>query len=74
MDLAGQELLKFLDLESLLMTLGEHGMKLFEKGKKPVTIATQAREVFDVSGAGDTVISVFTLALTAKATKNKPRN
>lgn len=44
-------------------------MSLFEEGRKPrVThIATQAREVFDVSGAGDTVISTLTLALAAGA-------
>ncbi len=66
-DLAGQALLKFLNLECLLITLGEQGMRLFEKGKKPFHIPTRAREVFDVTGAGDTVISVFTLALTASA-------
>ena len=66
---AGQRLLKYLELESLLITLGERGMRLFEKGKKPFAIKTQAKEVLDVSGAGDTVISVFTLALTAGATK-----
>lgn len=70
-DLAGQKLLKFLSLESLLVTLGDQGMRLFEKGKKPVHINTRAREVFDVTGAGDTVISVFTLALTAGATKHE---
>ena len=70
-DLAGQELLKYLDLESLLITLGEHGMRLFEKGKKPFSIKTKAKEVFDVTGAGDTVISVFTLSLTAGATKQQ---
>ena len=70
-DLAGMQLLKFLNLESLLITLGDQGMRLFEKGKKPVHINTRAREVFDVTGAGDTVISVFTLALTAGATKHE---
>ena len=44
-------------------------MSLFEKGhKKPTTIKATAREVYDVTGAGDTVISVLTLALAAKAT------
>ncbi len=70
-NLAGQELLKYLELESLLITLGEHGMRLFEKGKKPFTIKTKAKEVFDVTGAGDTVISIFTLSLTAGATKQQ---
>ncbi|MFA5059811.1 MAG: D-glycero-beta-D-manno-heptose-7-phosphate kinase [Candidatus Omnitrophota bacterium] len=68
-DLAGLELLKFLNLQSLLITLGEQGMRIFERGKKPVHINTKAREVFDVTGAGDTVISVFTLSLTAGASK-----
>jgi D-beta-D-heptose 7-phosphate kinase/D-beta-D-heptose 1-phosphate adenosyltransferase len=69
--LAGRELVKFLDVDSLLITMGERGMRLFEKEKKPVVIKTVAREVFDVSGAGDTVISVFTLALAARASTRK---
>ncbi len=68
-DLAGQALLKFLNLECLLITLGEQGMRLFERGKKAVHINTRAQEVFDVTGAGDTVISVFTLSLTTGASK-----
>ncbi len=70
-NLAGQELLKYLELECLLLTLGEKGMKLFERGKRPVDIHGKAQEVFDVSGAGDTVAAVFTLALTAGATKQE---
>ena len=66
---AGEQLLKFLRLESLVITLGEHGMCLFEDGKKPVHIHTRAKEVFDVTGAGDTVISVFTLSLATGASK-----
>jgi len=66
---AGKVFLEYLDIESILITLGEQGMYLFESGQKPFPIATQAREVFDVSGAGDTVISVFTLALAAGASK-----
>lgn len=66
---AGEQLLKFLKLESLLITLGEEGMYVFEKGKKPSHIHTRAQEVFDVTGAGDTVIAVFTLALSAGASK-----
>lgn len=52
-----------------MITLGEQGMYIFEKGKKPVQIHTRAQEVFDVTGAGDTVIAVFTLALSTGATK-----
>jgi D-beta-D-heptose 7-phosphate kinase/D-beta-D-heptose 1-phosphate adenosyltransferase len=69
-DRAGKALLDYLKLESLLLTLGEHGMRLFEKGKKAVVIKTKAKDVYDVTGAGDTVISVFTLALTAGASKH----
>jgi D-beta-D-heptose 7-phosphate kinase/D-beta-D-heptose 1-phosphate adenosyltransferase len=49
------------------ITLGEHGMILFERDRNPHHIPTVAREVFDVSGAGDTAIALFTLALTAGA-------
>jgi D-glycero-beta-D-manno-heptose-7-phosphate kinase len=68
-DKAGKAILEHLKLESLLITLGEHGMCLFEAGKKPLHIPTVAQEVFDVSGAGDTVIATFTLALAAGAAK-----
>jgi len=68
---AGEALLKFLGLESLLITLGERGMRLFEKGRKPVHIDTRAQDVFDVTGAGDTVISVFTLSLISGANKHQ---
>jgi D-beta-D-heptose 7-phosphate kinase/D-beta-D-heptose 1-phosphate adenosyltransferase len=70
-NLAGKKLLNYLALEALLITLGEHGMRLFEKGKTPVTIKTVAREVYDVTGAGDAVISAFTLSLAAGATKRQ---
>jgi D-beta-D-heptose 7-phosphate kinase/D-beta-D-heptose 1-phosphate adenosyltransferase len=64
---AGNELLRRLKSESVLITRGEQGMSLFEKGKKPVHIPTFAREVFDVTGAGDTVIAVLSMALAAGA-------
>ncbi len=51
----------------LLITLGELGMLLCQHGQKPFHIPTVAREVFDVSGAGDTVIATFTLAIAAGA-------
>jgi len=66
-NLAAGEILKYLDLESLLVTLGEQGMRLFEKGGRITHIPTVAQEVFDVSGAGDTVIATFTLALSCGA-------
>ena len=63
----GRILLDRWDAGNLLITLGEHGMLLFERGAAPHHIPTRAREVFDVSGAGDTAISLFTLALAAGA-------
>lgn len=51
----------------LLITLGELGMLLCRRGEKPHHIPTVAQEVFDVSGAGDTVIATFTLAIAAGA-------
>lgn len=64
----GSILLKKWDLGGLLVTLGEHGMILFEKGAAPFHTPTKAREVFDVSGAGDTAIALYTLAICAGAT------
>ncbi|HEV2455819.1 MAG TPA: D-glycero-beta-D-manno-heptose-7-phosphate kinase [Verrucomicrobiae bacterium] len=51
----------------LLITLGELGMLLCQRGCKPFHIPTVAQEVFDVSGAGDTVIATFSLAIAAGA-------
>lgn len=65
---AGDKLLKKTNCESVLITRGENGMALFQKGKPLVTIPTIAQDVFDVSGAGDTVISAYTLARASKAT------
>lgn len=58
---AGKKLLSWLQLECVLITLGERGMCLFDKDGTITRIPTMAQEVFDVSGAGDTVISTFTL-------------
>ncbi|NCW26724.1 MAG: D-glycero-beta-D-manno-heptose-7-phosphate kinase [Verrucomicrobia bacterium] len=60
---AGEELLVRWSCRYLLLTLGEHGMLLFQPGEKPYPIASRAREVYDVSGAGDTVISVLAAGL-----------
>jgi D-glycero-beta-D-manno-heptose-7-phosphate kinase len=65
---AGKELLQKWAAQYLLVTLGEHGVMFFEKGKRPHHIPTKARDVFDVSGAGDTAIAMFTLALVCNAT------
>src|SRR5437588_1021187 len=65
---AGKTLLQKWGVQYLLVTLGEHGGMFFEKGKRPHHITTKARDVFDVSGAGDTAIAMFTLALVCNAT------
>jgi D-glycero-beta-D-manno-heptose-7-phosphate kinase len=65
---AGEAILRKWRPRMLLSTLGEQGMCLFQRGAPPVHIPTVAREVFDVSGAGDTVIAAFTLALASGAT------
>jgi D-beta-D-heptose 7-phosphate kinase/D-beta-D-heptose 1-phosphate adenosyltransferase len=65
---AGARLLSAWDTEMLLITLGEQGMMLLERNKTPHHIPTKARQVFDVSGAGDTAIALFTLALCCGAT------
>lgn len=61
----GLPLLRKYQLGALLITRGEHGMTLLREGDEPVHLATQAREVYDVTGAGDTVISVLAAALGA---------
>lgn len=61
----GIDLLKNSGSDAILITRSEHGMSLFEKGKAPVTIPTRAIKVFDVTGAGDTVIGTFSLGLAA---------
>ena len=67
----GETLLGKWDTKFLLITLGEQGMMLFQKGKDPHYIPTKARQVFDVSGAGDTAIALFTLALVCEATPSE---
>ncbi|MEA3306121.1 MAG: D-glycero-beta-D-manno-heptose-7-phosphate kinase, partial [Candidatus Omnitrophota bacterium] len=63
----GKKLLKQLNCDAVLMTLGENGMCVFEKSGKMKMIATVAQDVYDVSGAGDTVISTYTLSLSQGA-------
>ncbi len=67
LETVGFGLLKIISSQSLLVTLGEDGMALFEKGRRMHLIPTAAQEVFDVSGAGDTVIAVFAMSLAAGA-------
>jgi len=65
---AGKILLKKWETQNVLITLGEHGMVLFQQNDAPYYIRTKARQVFDVSGAGDTAIALFTLGLVSGAT------
>jgi rfaE bifunctional protein kinase chain/domain len=64
---AGRNLLNKLNSEYVLLTLGESGIAVFEKGDKERRMPTKARKVADVSGAGDTVISTLTIGLAAGA-------
>lgn len=64
---AGERLVRQWNSGSVLITLGEQGMLLLESGARPYHIPTRAKAVFDVSGAGDTAIAVFTLSLAAGA-------
>lgn len=64
----GATLLQKWRTELVLITLGEEGMMLFQRNRDPHHVPTKARQVFDVSGAGDTAIALFTLALCSGAT------
>ena len=65
---AGARLLEELSCQMVLVTQGDKGMTLFEGNGQTTQIPTVARKVFDVSGAGDTVVAAFTLALAAGLT------
>jgi D-glycero-beta-D-manno-heptose-7-phosphate kinase len=64
----GKRLLQRWESDQLLITLGEQGMMLFTQGDHPHHIPPRAREIYDLSGAGDTAIALFTLALVSGAT------
>lgn len=64
---AGKIILERIKIDHLLVTCGKDGMVIFEKGRPPVAIEAVARQVFDVSGAGDTVLAVFGLTLSIGA-------
>lgn len=61
----GQDLMQGLELEALLITRSERGMTLLQKDLPAIHLPTRAKEVFDVTGAGDTVISVLAASLAA---------
>ena len=68
------ELRRKFDLRDLVITLGADGMVIAQAGEPMRQIPTAARQVYDVSGAGDTVIAALTLALTAGATLAEAAN
>jgi len=67
----GWNLMDLLSLESLLITRGEKGMALFERDRKLTHIPARAKTVYDVTGAGDTVIATLTVARTAGASMHE---
>ncbi len=67
----GWEIIDLLEVDSLLITRGEQGMSLFRSDRTYRHFPTVARHVYDVTGAGDTVICSFTLALCAGATMDE---
>jgi D-beta-D-heptose 7-phosphate kinase/D-beta-D-heptose 1-phosphate adenosyltransferase len=64
-NIAGARLMNELDLSMVLITQGEEGMTLFQRGKGPLHLGTTAKETYDVTGAGDTVIACLGVALGA---------
>lgn len=68
LDSLGGRLFALWDTQMVLITLGDEGMALFQRSAPPYHAPPRAKEVFDVSGAGDTAIGLFTLALCAGAT------
>jgi len=66
-DRAGTQLMKDLGLEALLVTEGEAGMTLFRRSQSLIKMGAEARKVYDVTGAGDTVIATFAVAIGAGA-------
>jgi rfaE bifunctional protein kinase chain/domain len=64
---AGETILKKISTKYLILKRGEQGLSVFERGKRPLHVPTLAKEVYDVTGAGDTVIAVSSLALLSGA-------
>jgi D-beta-D-heptose 7-phosphate kinase/D-beta-D-heptose 1-phosphate adenosyltransferase len=64
---AGEAILSKISTKYLILKRGEQGLSVFERGKKVLHVPTLAQEVYDVTGAGDTVIAVSSLALLAGA-------
>ena len=67
-DKAGRKIFQKIATKYIIIKRGERGMTVFEKGRKSLHIPSLAREVYDVSGAGDTVIATASLALLSGST------
>jgi D-beta-D-heptose 7-phosphate kinase/D-beta-D-heptose 1-phosphate adenosyltransferase len=67
LETAASRIREILSCDAVLITRGDRGMMLFERDNPPVKVQTAAREVFDVTGAGDTVIATLAFALAAGA-------
>ncbi len=65
MEKSAEKMIEKLSLKALLITRGEEGMTLLEKNKKVLHLKAVARNVYDVTGAGDTVIATLAVALGA---------
>jgi D-beta-D-heptose 7-phosphate kinase/D-beta-D-heptose 1-phosphate adenosyltransferase len=63
LEIAANKILHNIHLDNLLITCGKEGMVLFEKNRSPYRVRAEARQVFDVSGAGDTVLAILGLAV-----------
>ncbi len=61
----GQAAMQQYNIEAILVTRSEHGMTLLQRNQPPVSIPTKAQEIFDVTGAGDTVIAALAAAMAA---------
>ena len=68
---AGNKILRSVQIDSLLVTCGKDGMVLFERNEAPHKIGAEARQVFDVSGAGDTVLAVLGLSMASGASSKE---
>jgi D-beta-D-heptose 7-phosphate kinase/D-beta-D-heptose 1-phosphate adenosyltransferase len=66
-DEAARKILDETQIDSLLITLGEHGMKLFSRSGGPIHFASMARDVYDVTGAGDTVVASLAVGVGARS-------
>lgn len=67
LEMAGERLISELDLDAALITQGEEGMTLFQKESLPIHLGAIAREIYDVTGAGDTVIACMGAAMATGA-------